>query len=212
MGDDAQVKIDEEISTLVEGVAEGEPLGPAHEAVLHFALSASAMALDASGAESWARTARERGVTDDQLTEAMILVSGMGVHSFFMTAPMLAEGVSEAFSPEKQELWDQYVGERKQWATMRRHVPNFLESLLHLSPAAFEAFFQYCAVPWKTSNLSVLTKELISAACDASPSHRYLPGMRMHLENAISLGAGRRQVCDTMRIASQGPAPQSVTE
>jgi alkylhydroperoxidase/carboxymuconolactone decarboxylase family protein YurZ len=65
-------------------------------------------------------------------------------------------------------------------------------------------------VPWKSGHLPVLTKELISMAADASPTHRYLPGMRLHLANAIRLGAGRAAIAQVLDIAAAAPGHSGI--
>ena len=70
----------------------------------------------------------------------------------------------------------------------------------------FSAFFDYCAVPWKSGRVRAVLKELIAMACDATPAHRFGPGFRLHLRNAIALGAGRRAVMETLEIAAAAPA------
>jgi alkylhydroperoxidase/carboxymuconolactone decarboxylase family protein YurZ len=49
------------------------------------------------------------------------------------------------------------------------------------------------------------TKELVALACDASPTHRFRPGFRVHLKNAILLGVGRRAIEQTLDIAAAAP-------
>jgi hypothetical protein len=45
----------------------------------------------------------------------------------------------------------------------------------------------------------------MSMAADATPAHRYLPGVRLHLANAIRLGTGRRAVLHAFDIAAAAP-------
>lgn len=42
-------------------------------------------------------------------------------------------------------------------------------------------------------------------AIDATPTHRYVPGLRLHLANAVGLGATRAQLEQTLAIAAAGP-------
>ena len=118
-----------------------------------------------------------------------------------MTAPL-----DEA----RAALHARFVGDDAYWDRMEREVPGFLDALLRFSPEAFEAFFNYCALPWKSRALRALTKELISIAVDASPTHRYLPGFRLHLGNAIALGAGRKAILQALDIAAAAPPHRGV--
>jgi hypothetical protein len=43
-------------------------------------------------------------------------------------------------------------------------------------------------------------------AIDTMPTHRYLPGMRFHIENALALGTSRQELVDVLDIsAAAGP-------
>jgi alkylhydroperoxidase/carboxymuconolactone decarboxylase family protein YurZ len=110
----------------------------------------------------------------------------------------------------QQEIWQARVGNSPYWKQFESQVPGFLESLFRLSPEAFEAVLDYCALPWRTTALDPLTKELISIAVDASPTHRYLPGMRLHLGNAAALGAGKTAVLQTLDIAAESPPHRGI--
>jgi hypothetical protein len=47
-------------------------------------------------------------------------------------------------------------------------------------------------------------------AGDATPSHRYLPGMRLHLANAVRRGAGRTAILHALDLAAEAPAHPGV--
>ncbi|TFD45973.1 carboxymuconolactone decarboxylase family protein [Cryobacterium frigoriphilum] len=209
-----QAEIDRQAAALMVGLPAGPPLDAMTETLIGLAIRASAMSLDVDGSRRYIERALAGGSTFAQVQEVITLVSGTGVHSFFEATRILDSLVTEPGAPpwddERQRLWDTYVGEGGRWATMQEEIPGFLAALNRMSPEAFEAFFLFCAVPWRSRHLSNLTKELISVAVDANPSHRYLPGMRLHLRNAIRLGAGRAALEHTLRIAAVGPAPHGV--
>lgn len=189
----------------------GTPLDEATAALIAFAVRISVTSLDVAGADMFARRALAAGITADQLHEAVILMSGVGVHSLFEGTRLVARLTDEAtasdapLSEDHQQLWDSTIGRDKYWDGLEREVPGFLKTLMRTSKSCFDAFFRYCAVPWKSGHLPVLTKELMSMAADATPTHRYMPGMRLHLLNAIRLGAGRAAITQTLDIAAASP-------
>jgi alkylhydroperoxidase/carboxymuconolactone decarboxylase family protein YurZ len=132
------------------------------------------------------------------------------VHVFFESSRALAAMAEPAggwgpLDGERQALWDTYVANRKYWSSMQTEIPGFLESLLRMSPRAFEAWIKFVGLPFQTRLVPNLTKELIAMASDACPAHQYLPGMRLHLRNALHGGAGRLAIEHTMRIAAASP-------
>lgn len=202
-----------EALALIEAIDVGHPLDPQTAALIGFSVRAAVTAMDFDGARDFALRAIDAGATPQQLHEALFLVSGLGVHSLFSGSRLLADlaGAGDDRQPapplddERQKLWDKHIGADKYWAKLEKEVPGFLQALLRQSPAGFEAFIGYCAVPWKSGLLPVLTKELISMAVDATPTHRYLPGMRLHLLNAVRLGAGRAAIVQALDLAAEAP-------
>ncbi|MDF2444205.1 MAG: hypothetical protein JWR01_2408 [Subtercola sp.] len=209
-----QQDVDRQADELLAGAADGEPLDALNAAFVQIAVRSNAMALDVAGTREWMKRALDAGATRDQVHEIVTLVSGSGVHAFFEASRTLLEltepGERGPLSERQTELWQKYIGDGSYWQTMNEEIPGFLDALNRLSPEAFEAFFRYCAVPWKKNLVPALVKEIASAAMDASPNHRYLPGMRLHLRNALKLGAGRRALRDALDIAAAAPLPFGV--
>lgn len=210
--------INEVVLGFLQDVGEGELLSELDANLIRLAVSASPSTLDVAGIKEYSRLALDAGATPAQLHETLVLVSGLGVHTLMAGSPAVAAVLSERSDPSmaapldvrQQQLWAAYVGDDPFWDSMEREVPGFLVSLLKQSPEAFEAFFQYCAVPWKTAALRAYIKELISLAVDATPTHRFLPGVRLHLTNAVQLGVGRRAIIQALAIAAATPTHAGV--
>jgi alkylhydroperoxidase/carboxymuconolactone decarboxylase family protein YurZ len=211
-------EIQQEAAKMLAGVQDGEDLDKQSEALIELGVRAAVTSMDVEGTRLWAERALDLGASAEQVHEVMALVSGLGVHTFFEGSRQLMGLLADRGDPlaaepadnTRRELWDRYVGTDPYWARLEREIPGFLDALNYLSPHAFEAFFQYCSLPRKTKSLRSLTKELISIATDASPTHRYLPGMRLHVLNAIDLGGGRLAILRALSIAAGAPQHQGV--
>lgn len=191
----------------------GEPLDPMDIAMVRLGLAASVTALDPDAIEIAVEKAMAAGATPAQIQEVVSLVSGLGVHSLMVTAVPIARAAgleSSPLTPEQQALWDGYVGSDPFWAAFEIELPGFLGAMLRLSADQFTAFFEYCAVPWKSGQVRARLKELIAMACDATPAHRFMPGFRLHLNNAITLGAGRRAILECLDLAAAAPGHRGV--
>jgi len=204
---------------LMADAPEGEPLSAESAVLIDLAVTASVTSLDPVAIGAALDRALDAGASADQIQEILALVSGMGVHTLMMTTASLADRLrtrgalddTVPFDARRQELWDRHVGSDPYWIAFEEQVPGFLRALLRLSPPLFEGFFAYCALPWTMGRqVRALTKELAALACDATPTHRFLPGFRLHLLNALKLGAGRRAVLDTLAIAAASPAHSGV--
>jgi alkylhydroperoxidase/carboxymuconolactone decarboxylase family protein YurZ len=202
---------------LLDGADEGERLDELTAALIALAVRASVTALDVDGTRAYAERALDLGATPEQVHETLMLVSGLGIHTLMEGSRCVADvlrsrgqGLSAPLDKHRACLWDRHVGSDPYWDTFEPQVPGFLDALLRLSPEAFEAFFAYCAVPWRTGALRAVTKELISIAADATPTHRYLPGLRLHVTNAVAVGAGRAAILETLDIAAAAPIHRGV--
>jgi len=193
-------------------VGEGVPLADLDHALIALGVAASVTSLDRDAIGERISLAYAGGASTRQIQEVISLISGLGVHSLMVSAAMvLAEAkprdasYAGPLSSEQQALWDRFVGADPFWVGFERQTPGFLDAMLRLSTDQFVAFFEYCAVPWKSGAIRAVLKELIALASDATPTHRFLPGFRIHLANAIALGAGRAAIMQTLDIAAAAP-------
>lgn len=199
--------------TQLEGAADGGGLEPLEIALIRFGLAASVTSLAEDAIARAIAEARDAGATSTQLQEVASLVSGLGTHTLMATSRLVAraDAIEERpLTPAEQALWDRHVGDDPFWTDFERALPGFLGAMLRLSPDQFTAFFDYCAVPWKSGAVRARLKELIAMACDATPEHRFLPGFRLHLANAIKLGASRTAIVETLDMAAQAPPHRGV--
>ena len=198
------------------GVSDGDPLEERTRVLIEYAVCVALGSLDVSAARPYAERALDLGVSADQLHEILMLVSGLGVHTLMEGSRALGTVLRDRGLglPERDalrdRLWRENIGSAPYWETFERHVPGFLDDLLSLSPEAFAAFVAYCAVPARTQHVDALTKELVSIAVDSTPMHRYLPGLRLHLDNALRLGAGRIQLLEAMDLGAAAPPHRGV--
>ena len=194
-------------STL-EGVEDGSALTAAEESLIRLGVAAAVTSLDPAAIEDAVVAACAEGASAAQMQEVVSLVSGLGVHSLMATAKRIADitgAGAGARTPAQQALWDRYVGADPYWIAFDAQAPGFLDALLGLSGEQFSAFFDYCAVPWKTGAVRARLKELIALATDATPTHRFLPGFKLHLSNALTIGVGRLAIERTLQIAASAP-------
>ena len=78
------------------------------------------------------------------------------------------------------------------------------------SPGTARAIYAFRAVPWMGSELTPLERELIGIAVDTMPSHRFVPTLMLHVQNAVELGAGARAITEVLDIAAAAPDHRGV--
>lgn len=206
----------EDTVALLQGAPQGDPLSPLVEAFIQYATRISVPTLDAEAAQAFAEECLDHGATLEQLHEVLTLVSGLGVHSFMEGSEKLAQlarqrGIHPAIEADTAtEILNRWTGGSTYWETFNEHVPDFLEALARLSPSALEGFMMIGALPSKTRTVPAATKELISIAVDAMPTHRYMPGLALHVHNALKLGAGSREILSALDLAKATPGHRGV--
>ena len=115
-----------------------------------------------------------------------------------MAKVMEEQGLRSGAPPldeRRNRLKEQFTQTRGYWHT-------FWDGLLELDPELFEAYTEFSAVPWRTGVLEPWVKELVYCAFDAAATHLYVPGLKVHMQNALRLGATPEQVMEVLEIVS----------
>lgn len=95
----------------------------------------------------------------------------------------------------QRQLREDFINERGYWS-------HIWEGLLQVDPEFFESYLNFSAVPWRKGVLEPKVRELIYTAIDASTTHLYEPGLRVHIRNALSYGATREEIMEVLELTS----------
>ena len=76
------------------------------------------------------------------------------------------------------------------------------EPFAALDPAWTERVIAMAIAPAVTGALDAKTRELIGIALDASCTHLYAPGVRRHIQRALSAGATREEITAVLQLAT----------
>ncbi len=101
----------------------------------------------------------------------------------------------ETLNPEQAELKRQFQNNRGYWN-------EFWDGLLTLSPEFFKAYLEFSSIPWRSRRLEPKVKEFIYIAIDASTTHLYEPGLRIHIQNALKYGATKEEIVEVYQLTS----------
>ena len=101
-------------------------------------------------------------------------------------------------SPEQEALKAAYIAARGYWN-------DWTEGLLRFSPEFLQRYAAYGAYPAANGPLSPAMVELVYVALDASATHLFEPGLRLHARMALDRGASIGQVIAAIQLgAAQG--------
>ena len=95
----------------------------------------------------------------------------------------------------KEQLKEEFIKNRGYWS-------KFWEDVLELDSNFFSTYSRFSSVPSKNNALSPKIREFIYIAIDASTTHLYLPGLKLHMENALTLGATRDEIMEVLELTS----------
>ncbi|WP_131741288.1 carboxymuconolactone decarboxylase family protein [Actinomadura roseirufa] len=172
-------------------------------ALVALAVDAAVTHLHEPGIRRHVRGALEHGATREEIMETFQLVAVLGIHAASTGFPLLSElpappGGDEAGQEggaRRAELKAEFVRRRgywdAAWEDVLRHAPGFFAAYLHFS-----------AVPWSRGVLAPKVKELIYIAIDASATHLFTAGLKVHIANAVRHGATPAEISCVLQIAS----------
>lgn len=170
-------------------------------------MDASCTHLYEAGVRAHTAAALQAGASKEEIMEALELTSVLGVHAVTAGVPCLQEVMremgkeskasSDSLDGERQALKDDFVQRRGYWSTSWPPV-------LQLSPGFFKAYTDYSGVPFEEGHraLEPKVKELIYCAIDCATTHLYLPGLKIHIRNAINYGATEEEVMEVFELAA----------
>jgi alkylhydroperoxidase/carboxymuconolactone decarboxylase family protein YurZ len=178
-------------------------LDPKVRELVLVAVDAAATHLHVPGIRQHVRSALELGASADELMEVLELTSTLGIHACNIGVPLLIEVLAEEdlrsgpaqLTERQQELKAQFTGSRGYWH-------EFWDGMLELDPELFAAYLDFSALPWRSGVLEPKVKELIYIAFDAAATHLYAPGLKLHMRNAVRLGATTAEIMEVLELAS----------
>lgn len=170
---------------------------------IYIAADASATHLYTPGIQQHFEAAIKHGATREELMEVIELTCTLGIHASNLGVPILLEvleeeGMRQGPAPldaKREALKASFVKNRGYWH------PSW-DGLLELDPELFEAYLDFSSVPWRTGVLEPKIKELIYCAFDAAATHLYLPGLKLHMRNALRYGATAEEIMEVLEIVS----------
>jgi len=145
------------------------------------------------------RRAIQLGATREELLEVLELTSTLGIHACNIGVPLLLEAAGRAPAAELDERRRRLKAD---FEARRGYWHPFWDGLLELDPDFFEAYLAFSGHPWTDGVLEPKVKELVYIAFDASATHLYVPGLKLHIENALGLGATVDEIMEVLEIAS----------
>jgi alkylhydroperoxidase/carboxymuconolactone decarboxylase family protein YurZ len=178
-------------------------LDPKTRALVSLAIDANATHLFVPGVRRNMARAVELGATDDEIMEVLELAATLGIHAANAGVPILLEVMAETGdAPDVFDLDDRQQQLKSDFERNRGYWNPIWDGVLKLAPDFFEAYLEYSSVPWKRGVLAPKVKEFIYCAFDCSATHLWLPGLKLHMRNALGYGATPLEIMEVIQLAS----------
>jgi alkylhydroperoxidase/carboxymuconolactone decarboxylase family protein YurZ len=173
------------------------------KAFISITACAAATHLYAPGVAQHIRAALRAGATREELIEVLQLASTVGIHASNVGVPVLLEVLEEEgmrkgpapLDAKREALKKSFIENRGYWH------PSW-EGFLELDPELFETYVAFSSVPWRTGVLPPKIKEMMYCAFDAAATHLYVPGLKLHMRNALRYGASAQELMEVLEIVS----------
>lgn len=176
------------------------------------AINASVTHLYEPGIRAHTSAALEAGASKAEIMETLELTSVIGVHALNVGMPLLQEVLDERDQygsdtesrPSTKDLTQRQEDLRNTFQKERGYWSPTWDAVLSIAPDFFEAYTNFSSVPFQPDHaaLDVKTKELIYCAIDASTTHLYQPGLKLHIRNALNKGASPEEVAEVFELAA----------
>jgi alkylhydroperoxidase/carboxymuconolactone decarboxylase family protein YurZ len=181
--------------------------GPLERKIKEFiciAIDASTTHLYEPGLRIHVQNALSHGVAKDEIMEVLQLTSTLGLHTIDMGLRVLTDEMKALdFSSELDVPHDeQRISLKEQFETCHGYWNDAWNDLLTLDPNFFSSYLDFSAFPWRKGRLEPKIKELILIAINASTTHLYEPGLRIHVRNALKFGATIDEIMQVYQLVS----------
>ena len=178
-------------------------LDPKVRELVLVAVDAAATHLYKPGIRQHVRSALELGASAAELIEVLELTVTLGIHACNIGVPLLVEVLEEeGLRSGPAELTGHQRELKARFTETRGYWHEFWNGMLELDPELFAAYLDFSGLPWRSGVLEPKVKEFIYIAFDASATHLYAPGLKLHLRNAVRLGGTTAEIMEVLELAS----------
>lgn len=171
--------------------------------LIYIAVDANATHLYLPGVRQHVQAALRLGVSPAEIMEVLELTATLGIHAMNIGVPILVEVLEEkGLRSGPDPLGERQQRLKAEFTEMRGYWHTFWDEMLELDPEMFAAYTEFSSVPWRTGKLEPKVKELVYIAFNTAATHLYTKGLKLHIENALGLGATPQEILEVMEIAS----------
>lgn len=185
-------------------VMSGAHLSPRMKELVLLAVHGTPTALNADGIRRHVGRALEAGATEQDVVDVMLTISGVANHALYFSVPVL---VSELHACNRTDLDDLQMSDeamqaKQEFIKIRGWWNEGREQIATLLPDYFKELSNLTSAAWRHGSLTPKERELICIAIDASVTHMYEAGLRLHIRNALGHGASTGEILEVFQLTA----------
>lgn len=176
---------------------ENDALEPRTKALVHLTTNVNVTHLHEPAIRQSIERALDAGATAEEIVQTLELSASIGIHGLVDGVPILVDeaGYPED-SPEKERAERDEA--KAAFEERRGYWSEIWDDVLELDHEFFSGYTDFSAHPYERGPLTAKEKEFLYIAFDTSTTHLYHPGLRVHIRNALDLGASRQEVMEVI--------------
>lgn len=181
-----------------------DSLAPKIKALVCVAANATTTQLYAPATRVYIRLALSLGASAAEVMEVLQLASTIGIHACTLGVPLLVGEIDPSGERRRAEFDGdpRRVSLKADFVEARGYWNDVWDGLLWLDPEYFRAFTDFSSAPWRNGPLEPKVKEFIYIAVDATTTHLFELGTRIHIRNALKLGATGQEIMAVLQLVS----------
>lgn len=176
------------------------PLDPVVKEFVLIAVSSATTAFDEQATREHIGRALDRGATFEEVLEVLELTSILGMHSATEGIPIVMEEAD--LEPPDLDKRDRLLDELEDHRDFFSEVWEDVEAIVEADPDYWSHLFEFLRHPYDDAVLEPKTMEFVYIAIDAGTSHLFRKGLRVHIRNALMLGASPEEIVEVIELAS----------
>lgn len=170
---------------------------------IYIVVDAAATHMFGPGVRQHVKAALAAGATPAEIMEVLECVATLSIQTMTVGVPILAEVLAErGIRGGPVELTDHQRRLKAGFAETWGGWNPLWDELLELDPEIFDAYSEFSSHPWKHGTLSPKVREFVYLALDASATHLYRPGIKLHIQTALDHGATSGELLEVLEVAS----------
>ncbi|WP_336361480.1 carboxymuconolactone decarboxylase family protein [Haladaptatus sp. ZSTT2] len=177
------------------------PLDPKVKEFILISLSSATTSFNATATREHIGRALDRGATFKEVLEVLELTSILGMHSATEGYPVVVEETDLAGEGDP-ELVATLLEDLEAHKPFFSAVWDDVLAIIENDPTYWQHLYAFLRHPYGDRVLPPKVMEFIYIAIDIGTSHLYTAGLRVHVRNALMVGATPEEILEVIQLAS----------